>query len=127
MLATDNFAVMLNANARQMNSGRDRSSHGDPRDLYVSENSDDALAITKDITRAIPTVFTGGGDGTFARFVNDWTSVGGSPLPQVGVLGLGTGNAVAGMVSSGNYEVDLNSIEHRAPRYRTASIGKRRW
>jgi diacylglycerol kinase family enzyme len=119
MLATDNFAVMLNANARQMNEQVvDRVARMvTPENLYVSENSDDALAITKDISaRAIPTVFTGGGDGTFARFVNDWTSVGGSPLPQVGVLGLGTGNAVAGMVSSGNYEVDLNSYLNTAHR-----------
>jgi len=119
MLATDNFAVMLNANARQMNEQVVDcvSRMVTPENLYVSESADDALAITKEISeRSIPTVFTGGGDGTFARFVNDWDSVGQSPLPQVGVLGLGTGNAVAGMVSSGNYEVDLNSYLNTAHR-----------
>ena len=119
MLAADNFAVMLNANARQMNDEvvERVSRMVTPENLYVSQSPADALAITEDISaRNIPTVFTGGGDGTFAQFVNDWKSVGSTALPHIGVLGLGTGNAVAGMVSSGNYEVDLNSYLNTAHR-----------
>lgn len=118
MLARQDFAVMLNANARRVTPDVRRrvAKIVPPENLFFSHSEDESTAIVSEIAaRRFPTVFTGGGDGTFIKFVNDYatTTHAQTALPaNLGVLHLGTGNAVAQIVSSGNFECDLKSFAH---------------
>jgi diacylglycerol kinase family enzyme len=100
------FAVLLNANARQVDARVRRDLEGlcAPSDLFLSRNADEARAIAElVVARRYRTVFTGGGDGTFVGWVNhvlDRAERVGAPAPRFGVLALGTGNAVAELVGS---------------------------
>ncbi len=116
-----NFAVMLNANARKVNT-RVRGKIEQlvaPEDIFYSHSEDECKDIVTEIaSREYPTVFTGGGDGTLCQFINDYYDVRqprslATDGPNIGVLHLGTGNAVAGIVSSGNYACDLQSYMDR--------------
>ncbi|BDG07776.1 diacylglycerol/lipid kinase family protein [Anaeromyxobacter paludicola] len=99
-------AVLLNANAKQVN-GRVRRELSDvvPEEhLFFSRDPDDARRIADTvIRRGYGTVFTGGGDGTFVSWVNhilDHSERRSAPPPRFGVLALGTGNAVAEVVGA---------------------------
>ena len=100
------FAVLLNANARKVDAGVCRAlERGVPaQDVFLSRSPDDAWRIADTVvTRRYPTVFTGGGDGTFVGWVNqilDRAERQGAPAPRFGVLALGTGNAVAEVVGA---------------------------
>ena len=114
----EKVAVLLNANARNVSEGlkRELESFVPPEDLYYSRSFEDARAIARSvIERGYRTVLTGGGDGTFVGYVNCLFEEAMQPrgvgrngalklapvpehairLPRVGVLKLGTGNAVA--------------------------------
>lgn len=100
------FAVLLNANAKQVDArvrgALERVVPAD--DLFLSHSAREAHEIAdKVVERRYPTVFTGGGDGTFVGWVNrilDRSAVHGAPAPRFGVLALGTGNAVAEVVGA---------------------------
>ena len=114
----EKVAVLLNANARSVSDGlkRELENFVPPEDLYYSRCFEDARAIARQvIDRGYRTVLTGGGDGTFVGYVNCLFAEAMQPragasrgalklaplpahavrLPRVGVLKLGTGNAVA--------------------------------
>jgi diacylglycerol kinase family enzyme len=99
-------AVLLNANAKQVNAGvRDALSSLVPDEhLFLSRSSDEASAIAEEVvSRRYRTVFTGGGDGTFVSWVNrilESAERRAACPPRFGVLALGTGNAVAEMVGA---------------------------
>jgi diacylglycerol kinase family enzyme len=99
-------AVLLNANAKQVNAAvrRDLSSVLPDEDLFFSRSVDDANAIAEEVVaRRYRTVFTGGGDGTFVAWVNrilETAERRSARPPRFGVLALGTGNAVAEMVGA---------------------------
>ncbi len=115
----ENFAVALNANARRVSDDVRRKIERlvSPRDIFYSHSVDESRDIARElVSRKYPVVFTGGGDGTFVRFVNDYVAAGPNQVPGVGVLHLGTGNAVASIVSSGNFECDLRSYLHSGTR-----------
>ena len=69
------------------------------RDLFVSESVRDSDAIAAIvIERGYRAALLGGGDGTFVRCVTDLSAHAqrrGMPVPSLGVLRLGTGNALA--------------------------------
>jgi diacylglycerol kinase family enzyme len=100
------FAVLLNANAKQVDGGLRSALERvmPPQDVFLSRSAQDAEAIAETVVeRGYSTVFTGGGDGTFVGWVNhilDISSARGVPLPRFGVLALGTGNAVAEVVGA---------------------------
>jgi diacylglycerol kinase family enzyme len=100
------FAVLLNANARQVDGAVCRSLGAlvPPEDLFLSRSEDDAVAIARTVvSRGYETVFTGGGDGTFVSWVNhilDAAQRSSARAPRFGVLALGTGNAVAEVVGT---------------------------
>jgi diacylglycerol kinase family enzyme len=115
MNGQENFAVMLNANARRVTADVRRKVERivAPENIYYSHSIEESGEIAQRIAEQdYRTVFTGGGDGTFVKFVNDYADMS-RPLtavnPNIGVLHLGTGNAVASIVSSGNFECDLQS------------------
>src|SRR5262245_47056840 len=95
------IAVVLNANARQVNrkviaAAREVVPNGD---LFVSRDLDEAQQIAQTIVeRSYDAVFAGGGDGTFSRCISDlhhFADKSGRLAPAMGVLRLGTGNAMA--------------------------------
>src|SRR6266446_4811332 len=109
-------AVLLNANAGAVTDRlrRDLENFVPPEDIFYSRTLEDARGIARTVLqRGYATVLTGGGDGTFVAYVNclfEEAAVsqvvvrGGSAvhlarhrfrIPRVGVLKLGTGNAVA--------------------------------
>ena len=100
------FAVLLNANAKQVDARLVRSLERlvPHEDVFLSRSAAEAHAISDAvISRGYDTVFTGGGDGTFVGWVNgivDSAQRRGAPVPRFGVLALGTGNAVAEVVGS---------------------------
>jgi diacylglycerol kinase family enzyme len=100
------FAVLLNANAKQVNARVRRSLERvvPTEHVFLSRSPDEAHAIADTVvSRQYETVFTGGGDGTFVGWVNeiiDSAERRASPIPRFGVLALGTGNAVAEVVGA---------------------------
>jgi diacylglycerol kinase family enzyme len=76
-------------------------------DLYVSHSLDEAQRIANDVVaRRYDTVLFGGGDGTLVRGVEHLARAASTldaPLPAIGVLRLGTGNAFADAVGAGPF------------------------
>lgn len=105
-------AVLLNANARKVDARVVKSlSHIVPEeDLFLSRSELDARRIVQTVLeRRYPLVFTGGGDGTFMGFVNEFLRqleprgrFAGQSMPRFGVLKLGTGNGLANFVNASN-------------------------
>lgn len=99
-------AVILNQNARKVTGAvrREIAAIVPAKDIYASHSPAEAATFTHDIVRqGYDYVFSGGGDGTFVALVNDLLAavpVGtrgrplASKLPVIGVLKLGTGNAI---------------------------------
>jgi diacylglycerol kinase family enzyme len=104
--APEQVAVLLNANAKQVNAEVRRAlSRVVPGEhLYLSRSQDEAVDIAEEVVaRRYRTVFTGGGDGTFVAWVNrilESAERRAARPPRFGVLALGTGNAVAEMVGA---------------------------
>lgn len=98
---TRRVAVVLNANAHRV----DAATLGwvkevvPKQDLFVSRELSEAARIADEIVaRRYDAVLWGGGDGTFVQGVAALARAAeraGAPLPDVGVVPLGTGNAVA--------------------------------
>jgi diacylglycerol kinase family enzyme len=94
-------AVVLNRNARGVRPEVvERLGRLVPeRDLFVSGSMEDSKKIAeKVIARSYDGVLFGGGDGTFVQCLHDLrnqAAANDSMLPAVGVLRLGTGNALA--------------------------------
>lgn len=93
-------AVVLNKNARAVTRrriARIEALHG-AADVFVSESPAHCKKIAANIVeRGYSTVLLGGGDGTFVCCLNDLVAASlrtGRPLPRLGVLRLGTGNAM---------------------------------
>ncbi len=112
----ERVAVLLNANAGAVSEAlrRELENFVPPEDVFYSRTLEDARAIARTVLeRGYSTVLTGGGDGTFVGYVNclfeeaarTEVVVHGAAavqlarhrfrVPRVGVLKLGTGNAVA--------------------------------
>lgn len=117
--AAEKTAFVLNANARAVTPRlverlREVVPHGD---LFLSRSLDDAKDIAETIIRrGYGQVMTGGGDGTLLSTVNlleEHAERLGAPLPKVGVLRLGTGNAVAGLMGARDPVVDAHHIVNR--------------
>ena len=70
-----------------------------PRDLFVSAKVEESREIARTVVeRGYDSVLLGGGDGTFTQCISDILAEAeswGAPLPGVGVLRLGSGNALA--------------------------------
>jgi diacylglycerol kinase family enzyme len=99
-------AVVLNANARRVDDETIRwvRSVVPDRDLFLSRRLEEAPGIANDILVAgFDAVLWGGGDGTFANGVACVAAAAraqGRRLPEMGVLRLGTGNAIADAIGA---------------------------
>ncbi|HNN97720.1 MAG TPA: diacylglycerol kinase family protein [Pseudomonadota bacterium] len=93
-------AVVLNKNARAVNAKNLRrltQINGEEHVFLSSSVADSQRLASLIIERGYHTVLLGGGDGTFVCCLNDLlfeSQRQGRPLPRVGVLRLGTGNAI---------------------------------
>ena len=117
--AVNRFAVVLNTNAKKVTDDVAQLSSEivPPEDLFLSDSAEDSEAIARVLVeRGYETVFAGGGDGTVMHLINQLARYPLEQQPAIGILKLGTGNAMARMVSSGNVQGDLKSFMHSATR-----------
>jgi len=115
------LAVLLNANAKRVNAKlRAKLAHVVPEsDLFFTHTFEEARAVARQVvSEGYETVFTGGGDGTFVGFFNEIMAViererqeGKSPrIPKMGILKLGTGNALASLCNANGGNGVLDDI-----------------
>jgi diacylglycerol kinase family enzyme len=117
--AVSKFAVVLNKNAKRVTDDVTALSSEivPPEDLFLSASAEDSEVIAKTlIERGYETVFSGGGDGTVMHLINQLARYPLEKQPAIGILKLGTGNAMARMVSSGNIQGDLKTYINSATR-----------
>jgi len=111
------FAIYLNANARRVSPDvvGQIEELVPPDDIFFASTAQDGEQFARTILeRRYPTVFTGGGDGTVVQLINFlWRASlarpDRPPIPTLGVLSLGTGNALSLLVSSGSPIQDLKT------------------
>ncbi len=115
-LPNDRYAVILNANAGRVTPRLARALRRvvPEERLFLTESRHHARDVFRScLDRRVTTVFAGGGDGTVVEAINTLRSLAGSnaPIPSVGVLRLGTGNALAHWLGSGRPVRDLRRWE----------------
>ncbi len=112
-------AFLLNRNARAVN---DRlveklAAMVPAGDLFFSRTLEDASVFARTIARrGYGQVFLGGGDGTLVTTMNllrKHAQAEGLPMPTIGVLKLGTGNAMANTLGAKDPLVDINHVLHK--------------
>jgi diacylglycerol kinase family enzyme len=117
-------AVILNENARGVRRSiiDDLAELVPPHDLYLSRSVDQSRQIAaKVVERAYDTILFGGGDGTFVQCLSDVAAEAAArdvELPSVGVLRLGTGNALADCLGASRPTMD--GLAHDLGRARRA-------
>jgi hypothetical protein len=118
------YAVLLNARAKRWTGDL----HADiqrwisPKDLFLTDDFAQAeRTVDKLVKEGYDFIFTGGGDGTIAYLINAIERrvragmVERDKAPGVGVLRMGTGNALASYVESGEIVDDLRRLREGAP------------
>lgn len=127
-LPDERYAVMLNGNAGRVTPRlRGALSRVVPRDrLFFTESPEHAREVLEGcVAREVGTVFAGGGDGTIVDTINTLASMRDQTpvLPRIGVLRLGTGNALARWLGSGGPVRDLRRwAEGRVHRCHTVQM-----
>ncbi|MFT5681184.1 MAG: diacylglycerol kinase family enzyme [Myxococcota bacterium] len=107
------IAVLLNANAGQVSRSlaAQLSAIVPPDRVFLTQSALHSRDILRQcVADEISTVFAGGGDGTVVGVINDLNECHrqqAPTLPNVGVLRLGTGNAMARWLGSGRPAADL--------------------
>lgn len=119
----DAYAVVLNGNAGRV-TPRVRAAMSEvvPKDrLFFTESQEHAREVlARCVEREVDTVFAGGGDGTIVDTINTLEDFRAQAprLPAVGVLRLGTGNALARWLGSRGPVADLRRWQQgRVHRY----------
>ena len=109
-----NYAVVINANAGRVTPSLTRSIQEIvPKDqLFLTKSQLHARDVIKEcVDKNYDTVFAGGGDGTIVDVINslhEFRDIS-RKTPSVGVLRLGTGNALASWVGSQSPMADLKN------------------
>lgn len=111
-LPDPHYTVVLNTNAGRVTPRLRRKLAGIvPRErLFFTDSADHARQVLEHcVDRQVGTVFAGGGDGTIVGVVNQLAHLAPAAehIPAVGVLRLGTGNALAHWLGSGRPARDL--------------------
>lgn len=131
-------AVILNANAKQVTPRVQRrlERECEGMDIFYSRSMEDAWRIVRRVVeQGYDTVLTGGGDGTIIQTLNTLYQLTGrvapseplsnvrplrapgsplQPLPDLGILKLGTGNALATIVGAHSYAQDASTIRQKS-------------
>lgn len=119
----DRTAFVLNVNARAVNQRlvRRMASAVPAGDLFLSHSLEDAERFAQVIIRrGYGRVFTGGGDGTLMSTINlleQYADAADVPMPHVGALKLGTGNAVASLLGAKDPVRDASHVVRHGPAY----------
>ncbi len=107
-------ALLINQNARRVNKHVMEQIHEwvPEHQVYATQSPEESKEAVRDILdKGYENVFAGGGDGTFVGLINSLEEIAeGRPWPRIGMLRLGTGNALAHLVSSSSPEDDLRSF-----------------
>jgi diacylglycerol kinase family enzyme len=110
-------AFLLNANAKSVTKSllKELSVLIPKEDLYLSHSLLEAEAnITQILNKNYAYLFCGGGDGTVISAINMVNvyekKLPHSQIPRIGVLGLGTGNALARLLHAKKPKVDIQTI-----------------
>ena len=109
-------AFLLNKNARAVTDGlvEQLAAIVPAGDLFLSRTLEDATVFARAIARrGYGQVFLGGGDGTLVTTMNllrQHSAAEGLEMPKVGVLKLGTGNAMAKALGAASPLVDAHHI-----------------
>lgn len=129
LLRQPQVAVLLNANARRVNPRLRAELEAllPPGDVFYSSTITEARSFARIILeRRYQTLMIGGGDGTQTTMMNlllgeaeRMSRVGRPQLPDLGVLRLGTGNALGYLSKAGKPTEDLRHV--LSPRKKTAS------
>jgi diacylglycerol kinase family enzyme len=118
------YAVLLNAKAKAWTGEVHQAviRFVPPRDLYLTDTFAQAQkSIDKILNQGYDAVFAGGGDGTIVYLINAIEEriqsgrLSREDAPLVGVLRLGTGNAIAAYVGAGPIIEDLRTLSAGAP------------
>jgi diacylglycerol kinase family enzyme len=105
------YGVVLNANAGGVTPRLARRIERvvGAEHVFLSRSEEHAREILQlCLERGYRTVFAGGGDGTILQAVNTLRELGGDDAPDVAVLRLGTGNALARHLGAGRPLVELD-------------------
>ena len=107
-------ALYINRGARRVSDGvlAELSELVPHEHIFTASTPQEDIEAAKQIIEGdFEALFIGGGDGTFVRFINTLAKIAKdlSLIPPVGILKLGTGNAVAQLVSAGDAVSDLKS------------------
>ncbi|HEY4223336.1 MAG TPA: diacylglycerol kinase family protein [Myxococcota bacterium] len=114
-------AFLLNANARAVNDRliEELAEIIPAGDLFLSRTLEDAEIFVRTIARrGYGRVFFGGGDGTLVtslKLLRQACAKEALPMPAVGVLKLGTGNAMALTVGAQGAVVDASHVINKGP------------
>ena len=121
---TGRFAVLLNARAKQWTGDlhADLQRWVPAKDLFLTDDFRQAeRTVDRLLAADYDVVFTGGGDGTIVYLVNAIEQrvrrgeVDRDTVPPVGVLRMGTGNALATYLEAGPPAEDLRRLKSGAP------------
>ncbi|MBN2693053.1 hypothetical protein JXR93_00195 [bacterium] len=124
------IAILLNDNARNVNDSVKKEVESlIPREnIFYTKSLEEAdITIAKILNEGYTHVFTGGGDGTLVYFLNRMKEIKKTArlkvkLPVVGILRLGTGNAVAIYTNSGKKIADDLKTILKGGAYKTQKI-----
>jgi len=107
----DRYAVILNANAGSVTPAlvkQIRSTVSDPTRVHLTKSPDHAREVLRQVLgRGVRTVFAGGGDGTIVGVINTLRNLRAKPQTTIGMLRLGTGNALTRWIGSDSPVQDL--------------------
>lgn len=117
------YAVLLNARAKQWNGAMHQSilRYVSAQDLFLTDTFTQAKRTVERLLQAdYDAIFTGGGDGTIMFLVNaieeaiQAGKLERADAPPIGVLKLGTGNALANYLGAGEVLDDLRALRSGA-------------
>jgi diacylglycerol kinase family enzyme len=108
----DNYAVVINANAGRVTPRLTRTLKElvPKNQLFLTKSQLHARDVIQEcVENKVDAVFAGGGDGTIVDVINTLNDFKGtnSKIPAIGILRLGTGNALASWVGSESPVADL--------------------
>lgn len=124
-LEPGDFAVVVNANARGYQRAKRAGMFAGLRadDLYESTSlADSERLVASLVEQGYRAIFAAGGDGTIAQLLNDLRAAvpNAAEQPRVGLLRMGTGNALASFVGTDRVEADLARLARGT---RTEAVG----